>query len=208
MEEVSLRVKGITLSGNYFHSEGAASCVIFSHGSGSSRMSPRNRYVAEVLSRHGHDSFLFDLLTLEEDELVENRFDIAHLSERLSGITEILMAQPQFSGFKWGYFGSSTGAASAICAAAKPGSGIKAIVSRGGRPDLAGADLEKIDVPVLLLVGGFDADVIELNRKARERISCISRLIIVPGATHLFEEAGKLDDVARLASDWFDRYLK
>lgn len=181
--------------------------VLFAHGSGSSRLSPRNRYVAEELNRVGLATLLFDLLTPEEHQIdqvtAELRFDIALLTRRLGDAVDWAISQPQIGSLRIGLFGASTGAAAALNVAAdKPGD-IAAVVSRGGRPDLADQALPRVAAPTLLIVGGFDEQVLQLNRHAAERMSAETRLEVVPGATHLFEEVGKLEEVARLASSWF-----
>ncbi len=186
---------------------GAKAIVLFAHGSGSSRHSPRNQYVAEVLRAGGLGTLLMDLLTKEEDAVYETRFDIGLLTERLEEATRWLVGQPQTKTFRVGYFGASTGAAAALKAAAAIPS-IGAVVSRGGRPDMAGSSLSRVQAPTLLIVGGDDDVVIELNQKAYQQLRCEKRLAIVPGATHLFEEPGTLEEVARLASEWFSRYLR
>jgi pimeloyl-ACP methyl ester carboxylesterase len=186
--------------------------VLFAHGSGSSRFSSRNRYVAKVFNAQKIATLLFDLLTNEEDQedivTAEYRFNINLLAERLIGATEWLKKDPQTKNLVFGYFGASTGAAAALIAAAKLPNDIAAVVSRGGRPDLAANYLPKVAAPTLLLVGGLDAEVIELNRRAMALMSAEKKLVIVPGATHLFEELGKLEEVAKLATDWFLRYLR
>ncbi|HTL80624.1 MAG TPA: alpha/beta hydrolase [Bacteroidia bacterium] len=182
--------------------------IIFSHGSGSSRLSPRNRYVASVLHKNNFATLLFDLLTEEEDSVYDNRFDIALLSQRLGGVTKWARNFPSTQDLITGYFGASTGSASALKAAAIPENKIAAVVSRGGRPDLAMEDAGKIRSAVLLIVGGFDTGVIELNGQFFEKLECVKRMEIVPGATHLFEEEGKLEEVAELAVKWYDQYLK
>ncbi len=184
--------------------------VVFSHGSGSGRHSPRNRYVAERLRRKGLATLLLDLLTPVEDDVHEARFDIALLTQRLAHAVRHVSSEAPTAGLPVGLFGASTGAASALrVAAALPGT-IAALVSRGGRPDLAGpSELARVRAPTLLIVGGQDTEVIELNEVARESLTqCTSELLIVPRATHLFEEPGTLEAVARLASDWFARYLR
>jgi alpha-beta hydrolase superfamily lysophospholipase len=181
--------------------------VVFAHGSGSGRHSPRNRYVADALNQAGLGTFLFDLLTRGEERDRGNVFDIGLLGGRLADVTRWLRAQPRAAGAAIGYFGASTGAAAALWAAAEPGAGIAAVVSRGGRPDLAGARLSAVTAPTLLIVGGDDAVVLDLNRHARAALRCESDLAVVPGATHLFEELGTLDAAARLARDWFTRHL-
>ncbi|HEX4884170.1 MAG TPA: dienelactone hydrolase family protein [Casimicrobiaceae bacterium] len=182
--------------------------VLFAHGSGSSRSSPRNVYVARELQRAGIGTLLFDLLTPAEDRAYETRFDIRLLTARLRAATDHVVREPAAAGLPIGYFGASTGAAAALAAAAAPDARIAAVVSRGGRPDLAGADLlGRVRAPTLLLVGGFDDEVIALNRRALEAMTCAKALHIVPGATHLFEEPGTLEQVAAAASAWFSRWL-
>jgi len=185
----------------------ARGIVLFAHGSGSSRSSPRNRYVASVLQDAGIATLLFDLLIEEEDLVYETRFDIDLLTHRLRDTTTWLMQQQQLQHLAIGYFGASTGAAAALKAAATLGKVIKAVVSRGGRPDLAAPDLSRVRAPTLLIVGGYDDVVIELNRSAHSQLQCIKELQIIPGATHLFEEPGTLEQVAQLASKWFEKYL-
>ncbi|OIR03077.1 putative phosphoribosyl transferasec [mine drainage metagenome] len=185
----------------------ACGMVLFAHGSGSSRLSPRNNYVARVLREAGMGTLLIDLLTHDEDRNYDTRFDIALLTRRLIQATEWLRADPLSGGFAIGYFGASTGAAAALRAAALR-QDIAAVVSRGGRPDMAGDEqLQQVKAPTLLLVGGFDDAVIGLNRQAYAHLNCKKALIIVPGATHLFEEPGTLEEVARLATDWFRLHL-
>jgi len=183
--------------------------VLFAHGSGSSRHSPRNNYVARVLHDKGIGTLLMDLLTGAEDLDYQTRFDIALLTHRLLIATRWLKLMEATRQLPIGYFGASTGAAAALRAAAALGDNIHAVVSRGGRPDLAGnQSLEQVKCPTLLLVGGRDEDVIELNREAYARLPCAKELSIIPGATHLFEEAGTLEEVARQAAVWFGQYLK
>lgn len=179
----------------------AKSIVVFAHGSGSSRFSPRNNFVAGVLQKAGLGTLLFDLLTEEEDAVYENRFNIDLLVERLAAATKWLIKGHK--NIKISYFGASTGAAAALQAAAEID--VNAVVSRGGRPDLA-KNLQKVKAPTLLIIGGYDDVVIELNRKAYGQIKAKKKLVIVPGATHLFEEPGKLEDAARLAKEWFVKY--
>ncbi len=182
--------------------------VLFVHGSGSSRNSPRNRYVASVLNEAGVATLLFDLLTEEEDQVYETRFDIELLTRRLSEVTEWITQQENLRQLAIGYFGASTGAAAALKAAAARGTSIKAIVSRGGRPDLAAQEyLSHVQAPTLLMVGGLDDGVIDFNQLAYNRLQCIKDLQIIPGATHLFEEPGTLEQVAQLACNWFVKYL-
>jgi dienelactone hydrolase len=188
--------------------DGAEGIVLFAHGSGSSRLSPRNNYVAGVLREANIGTLLMDLLTVEEDSEYKTRFDIPLLTRRLTVATDWLKQHTDFKTLPLGYFGASTGAAAALQAAAKMGKAVAAVVSRGGRPDLAGgASLRQVVSPTLLLVGGYDDVVIELNQAAYEVMGCEKELSIIPGATHLFEEAGTLEEVARQASAWFKRHL-
>jgi dienelactone hydrolase len=188
-------------------SSGAQAIAVFAHGSGSSRHSPRNKFVAKALQGGGVGTLLFDLLTPNEDAVYETRFDIDLLTKRLVAATTWLKEQPETQGASIGYFGASTGAAAALKAGAELGAAISAIVSRGGRPDLAGDALEEVLAPTLLIVGGYDDVVIRLNQKAFERIHAAKEMKIVPRATHLFEEPGALEAVAHLAADWFRRHL-
>jgi putative phosphoribosyl transferase len=208
--EHSVAIGAITLQGVSRHPAGARGLVLFAHGSGSGRLSPRNNYVAERLSRAGIATLLFDLLTGEEEEIdavtAELRFDIPLLTDRLLATTAWALRQPQFQALAIGYFGASTGAAAALAAAARVPQ-VAAVVSRGGRPDLAGSALPQVRAPTLLIVGGRDPEVLALNRAAYERLSCERRLEIVPGASHLFAEPGALEQVASLASGWFERHL-
>jgi len=206
-KQVKILADSVKLEGILTIPEEALSLVIFAHGSGSSRLSPRNRYVAEVLQKSGMGTLLFDLLTSEEDEIYENRFDIPLLTERLKAATVWTRGQAETSRLKIGYFGASTGTAVALVAAADFGEEIKAIVSRGGRPDLAMKALEKVLAPTLLIVGGEDHVVIELNKMAYEIIKSEKQLKIIPGATHLFEEPGALEAASRVATEWFKKYL-
>ncbi len=186
----------------------AAGLVLFAHGSGSSRHSPRNNFVASVLRDMGLGTLLMDLLTPVEDTDYQARFDIALLTRRLLQATQWVQGHPQTAQLPLGYFGASTGAAAALRAAAVMGDRLKAVVSRGGRPDLAGKpDLLKVRAPTLLLVGGLDTDVLELNQAAYALLSCTKKLSVVPGATHLFEEAGTLSQVASQAAAWFGHHL-
>ena len=210
--EVSIDVDKVTLEGTLHLPKDASGIVLFAHGSGSSRHSPRNRYVAGVLQSHGIATLLFDLLTREEESVdqwtAELRFDINLLAKRLGGATQFIMGNPDMKGLEVGYFGASTGAGAALVAAAELPDMVAAVVSRGGRPDLAGPALGSVRVPTLLIVGGDDEPVIELNREALAKLPCPEKkLVIVPGATHLFEEPGTLEEVARLAAEWFTRYL-
>ena len=209
---VSVITDNVNLEGNLVIPHGAIGIVLFAHGSGSSRYSPRNRYVAEVLQQAGLATLLLDLLTLEEEEIDLRtrhlRFDIGLLASRLVGATDWLLQNPDTQQLKIGYFGASTGAGAALVAAAKRGEVVKAIVSRGGRPDLAGSALPEVKAPTLLIVGGDDLPVIAINEDAIAQLHSIKRLEIVPGATHLFAEPGKLTAVANLAREWFTHYLK
>jgi dienelactone hydrolase len=197
----------VALEGNLSLPENATALVLFAHGSGSSRHSPRNQFVARTLSNAGLATLLFDLLTPEEESIdartAELRFNIGLLAERLVHATKWAKQQEQTRDLRIGYFGSSTGGAAALVAAAAVPQDVGAVVSRGGRPDLAGEALPKVQAPTLLIVGGNDDVVIELNEQARDRMRCEVKLEIVPGATHLFEELGALEKVAKLASDWF-----
>ena len=185
----------------------AGGVIVFAHGSGSSRHSPRNRDVAAALNGAGLATLLIDLLTLTEERARANVFDIGLLAERLSAATRWAREQPDLTGLGLGYFGASTGAGAALWAAADGGERVQAVVSRGGRPDLAGARLAQVRSPTLLIVGGDDHIVAELNREALAELRCEARLQIVPGATHLFEEPGTLEQVAELAIEWFARHL-
>lgn len=206
-KNISIPLESVTLEGILTIPEDAKALVLFSHGAGSSRLSPRNNFVAEVLNEAGIATLLFDLLTEEEDEIYENRFDIPRLTERLVAVTEWVSEQPELKNLPLGYFGSSTGAASALNAAAEWGGSVKAVVSRGGRPDLALKNLPAVTAPTLLIVGGLDGPVIGMNEEALEALQCEKKLEIVPGATHLFEEPGKLEEVAELALEWFKKHL-
>lgn len=198
---------GVTLNGDLALHKDARGLVIFAHGSGSSRHSVRNKYVASVLRAHGLATLLLDLLTETESEWTDKRFDIDLLAERLTLAENWVKQQDETKQLPIGYFGSSTGAAAALQSAAVLGDDIKAIVSRGGRPDLAKDYLAKVTAPTLLLVGGYDEGVIELNEQAYASLNCEKELTIIPGATHLFEEAGKLEQVAELAAQWFAKQL-
>jgi dienelactone hydrolase len=202
---------GVTLEGDLIVPDGATGIVLFAHGSGSSRFSSRNRYVAEALREGGLGTLLIDLLTSREEAVDERtahlRFDIAMLARRLVGATQWLAAQEETKDLNVGLFGASTGGGAALVAAAEIPDRIKAVVSRGGRPDLAGRALPRVKAPTLLIVGGDDIPVIEMNRDACAQMTAERRMEIVPGASHLFEEPGTLEQVARLARDWFVRYL-
>jgi putative phosphoribosyl transferase len=206
-----IEARQVTLEGNLSLPERARGIVLFAHGSGSSRHSPRNRYVARVLNEAKLATLLVDLLTPDEEAVdlrtAHLRFDIGLLAGRLVGVTDWLTHYPDTRQLRIGYFGASTGAAAALVAAAQRPDAVGAIVSRGGRPDLAGPVLTRVRAPTLLIVGGNDFEVIELNRRALALLRCEKRLEIVPGATHLFEEPGALEEVARLAREWFERYL-
>ncbi|WP_228011242.1 phosphoribosyltransferase [Nonomuraea phyllanthi] len=202
-DEVMVDAGPVRLTGQLVIPEGAAGVVVFVHGSGSSRHSPRNRYVASVLNRAGLGTLLIDLLTTEEEYDRRNVFDIELLAGRLAQVTNRLSDQPQLAGLPIGYFGAGTGAAAALWASAEPGSQAAAIVSRGGRADLAGPRLPAVRAATLLIVGDRDELVLELNQTAQERLACENRLEIIPDATHLFEEPGALETVADLARDWF-----
>jgi putative phosphoribosyl transferase len=211
MTEVQIPAGRAVLSGNLTISENAIALVLFAHGSGSSRHSPRNQLVARTLNLAGLPNLLFDLLTPEEEALDvstrEHRFNIGLLAERLVHATRWARQQEETCDLHIGYFGSSTGGAAALVAAAELPQDIGAVVSRGGRPDLAGDALPKIQAPTLLIVGGKDDVVIELNEMACDQMCCDVKLEIIPGATHLFEEPGALEQVAKLASDWFSLHL-
>ena len=202
----------VTLTGDLEIPENARGLVLFAHGSGSSRLSPRNQALAEVLRAAGLATLLFDLLTQEEE--VEDaytshlRFDIGLLSRRLAVVTEEIAVDPHSRNLGIGYFGASTGGAAALRAAAALGSSIGAVVSRGGRPDLAGDALAHVKAPTLLVVGERDAEVLRMNESAYEKLACEKSLAIVPYATHLFQEPGTLEEVARLAADWFRKHLQ
>lgn len=185
----------------------ASGLVVFAHGSGSSRFSPRNRAVAQVLHRRGLATLLLDLLRPDEERDRANVFDIELLAARLVAATRWAAHEPELGARPLGYFGASTGAGAALVAAAELGARISAVVSRGGRPDLAGSRLGEVRAATLLIVGGRDDVVLELNREARPQLRAESELAIIAGATHLFEEPGALDEVARLASDWFGRFI-
>ncbi len=197
----------VCLAGHLTVPSEAPGVVVFAHGSGSSRHSPRNRYVATALNEAGIGTLLFDLLTPEEELDRRNVFDIELLAERLTAVTRWLRDQPESAGAEIGYFGASTGAAAALRAAAAPDACLAAVVSRGGRPDLAGPSLADVRAATLLIVGGDDDAVLELNRRALADLTCERRLQVIPGATHLFEEPGALEAVAGLAGDWFTRHL-
>ena len=206
-EEIQVMAGQVSVAGHLTIPPRAKGAVVFAHGSGSSRHSPRNRYVAEVLNKAGFATVLFDLLTPEEEGNRANVFDIALLASRLVHVTAWLASQPDTASLPVGYFGASTGAGAALAAAAHPGVKVAAVVSRGGRPDLAGDSLREVHAPTLLVVGGRDEFVLELNRQARAAIPAECEIAVVPGATHLFEEPGTLEQVAMLARDWFIDHL-
>lgn len=211
MRAVHIVAGRTTFDGNLTIADGATGLILFAHGSGSSRHSPRNQFVARTLNDSGIATLLFDLLTPEEEAIDvqtrEYRFNIGLLAERLIYATRWAKQQRETRDLRIGYFGSSTGGAAALITAAELSQDVGAVVSRGGRPDLAGDALARVQAPTLLIVGGNDDIVIELNEQARDRMHCRVKLEIVPGATHLFEEPGTLEQVANLASDWFVRHL-
>lgn len=208
---VEIQLGATRLEGNLSIPDNSIGIVLFVHGSGSGRTSPRNRLVARELNKNGIATLLFDLLTRKEESVDMQtghlRFDIPLLSQRLIDTTHWILQNPTISDLNIGYFGASTGAAAALVAAAELSQMVKAVVSRGGRPDLAGPSLGLVKCPTLLLVGGYDDDVIDLNKQALTQIKSEKKLIIIPEATHLFEEPGKLEQVAQHASNWFLRYL-
>lgn len=205
---VRIPADGVMLEGALDLPPGATGLVLFAHGSGSSRFSPRNNFVAAELRRHGMGTLLIDLLTRDEDRNYETRFNIPLLTQRVLAVARWLQSRPETKSLGLGLFGASTGAAAALQAAAELPETIKAVVSRGGRPDLAGEQvLPGVRCPTLLIVGGHDDVVIDLNRQADALLSCPKELMIVPGATHLFEEPGTLEQVATLAANWFRRHL-
>ncbi len=211
IREGNIRIKassgGVLLDGSLSVPSNATGIVLFAHGSGSSRLSPRNQMVAQALQARGMATLLFDLLTEAESANRDNVFRISLLAERLLDATDWVSRNPETSGLKVGYFGASTGAAAALVAAACSSVEISAVVSRGGRPDLAGDHLRSVRSPTLLIVGSLDYEVLELNRLALAEMRCEKRLDIVPGATHLFEEPGALDKVVQLAGGWLDAWL-
>jgi putative phosphoribosyl transferase len=210
--EMKIPVGNVVVEGTLTLMPKAKGVVLFAHGSGSGRFSPRNQYVAKEFNRANIGTLLFDLLTKEEEEedilTAEYRFNIGLLAKRLIGATEWLRKDSKTKKLAFGYFGASTGAAAALIAAAKLPNEIAAVVSRGGRPDIAGEYLPGVVAPTLLLVGGLDTEVIELNQEALDQMTAEKKLVIVPGATHLFEEPGTLEQVAKLSTEWFLRYLR
>ena len=210
--EIRIPVGDVIVEGNLALFKNAQGIVVFVHGSGSSRFSSRNQYVARYFNNQKIGTLLFDLLTSKEEEIdlvtAEYRFNIDLLARRLVGVTEWLRTEPATRSFKLGYFGASTGAAAALIAAAELPASVAAVVSRGGRPDLAGDYLARVKAPTLLLVGGWDTEIIELNRIAQSQMTNLNKLEIISEATHLFEEPGKLAEVARLSAQWFMHYLR
>ena len=206
--DIEITVGPVPLPGELHVPPAPVGVVVFAHGSGSSRLSPRNLAVARVLGERRLGTLLFDLLTPSEGHDRANVFDIELLADRLTTAVAWLGERDDSRGLRQGLFGASTGAAAALVAAARPGNAIAAVVSRGGRPDLAGHALEAVTAPTLLIVGGHDEAVLELNREAQAHLRCPSRLEVVPGATHLFEERGALERVAELAADWFVEHLR
>jgi len=208
---VKIKIEQLTLEGNLYVPERAQGLVLFAHGSGSSRFSPRNTFVARELQKSNLATLLFDLLTKEEEQIdaitAKLRFNIRFLADRLIGATDWLKHRPDTGKLPIGYFGASTGAAAALVAAAERPDVVRAVVSRGGRPDLAGEALPKVKAPTLLIVGGNDRVVLDLNREALTRLKTNKDLVIIPGATHLFEEPGTLEEVSRLAAGWFKKYF-
>lgn len=211
VSEVEIPIGHVSLEGNLVIPAGASGIALFAHGSGSSRKSPRNQFVARMLHEAKIGTLLFDLLTLYEEfvdaRTAELRFDIDLLAHRLIAATNWLRNDPRAEAMPVGYFGASTGGGAALVAAAEPGLPVKAVVSRGGRPDLAGSALPLVTAPTLLIVGGLDYQVIEMNRVAFSQLCCEKSLQIVPSATHLFEEPGTLEEVGRLAADWFAKHF-
>jgi len=209
---VSIGLVKATLEGNLAVPPHPCGIVLFAHGSGSSRHSPRNRFIADTLQSHGIATLLMDLLTASEEEIDQRtsqlRFNIRLLAKRLAGATTWTLRQPDLRGLSVGYFGASTGAAAALVAAAQLSGTVSAVVSRGGRPDLAGDALGSVVAPTLLIVGGYDGPVIDLNEQALAELGCSEKkLVVISGATHLFEEPGALEEVARVASDWFSLHF-
>ena len=206
-KNLTIRIDTLSLTGTLVLPRKKGGLVVFAHGSGSSRSSPRNAFVARTLQAAGIGTLLFDLLTEQEDQSYRNRFDIDLITDRLIRTTRQLFEMPETKGLTPGYFGASTGAAAAINAAATLAPKIRSVVSRGGRPDLAMDSLDKVEAPTLLIVGEKDETVLDWNRLAYGKLASPKRLAIVPGAGHLFEEPGALEQVAKLAADWFRRHL-
>lgn len=211
VKPIKIHIKDKFLNGLLDLPEQVRGLVIFAHGSGSSRLSPRNQFVASYLTQSNFATLLFDLLTPQEEEIDifsgEFRFNIEMLADRLMQVTAWILQQPKLAEYKLGYFGSSTGAAAALIAATRYPKEISAIVSRGGRPDMAGDALKNVKPPTLLIVGSLDIPVIELNKNAQAQMQNINELKIIPGATHLFEEPGKLEEVSKTAAKWFSQYF-
>lgn len=209
-EDIRVDAGEVELTGDLKIPANAIGCVIFAHGSGSGRKSSRNRFVADVLRRHGIGTFLFDLLTLDEERqdafTGHLRFDIALLADRLARVTAWYLSRQ--GGGPVGYFGASTGAAAALIAAAQQLDHVQAVVSRGGRPDLAGPELGRVQAPTLLIVGGADGPVVGMNENAYRQLRCKKQIEIIPGASHLFPEPGALERVAELAAEWFERFFR
>lgn len=206
-QDVEIDATHLRLPGRLTVPAHATGIIVFAHGSGSSRLSPRNRYVADLLNQAGLGTLLFDLLTSAEEQDRTNVFDVALLARRLVDVTRALQNQPRTVGLRIGYFGASTGAAAALWAATEPDVDVAAVVSRGGRPDLAGNRLAVVTAPTLLIVGGLDHTVLDLNRRAQAKLRCENRLTVIEGATHLFEEPGTLHQAAEAARDWFTAHL-
>lgn len=204
---VHIKHQDVIMEGMLKIPKSAQGIVLFAHGSGSSRLSPRNNFVADTLNDAGLATLLIDLLSKQEDEIYQTRFDIGLLTERLNIVIQWLRNQPHTQNLELGVFGSSTGAAAALRVAAEARNEVKAVVSRGGRPDLAMDVLESVTAPTLFIVGGNDFGVIELNQEAYAQLTCFRKFEIVPNATHLFEEPGCLEEVARLAKEWFKKHL-
>lgn len=204
---VTIPVNNVSVKGVLRVPHNPRGIVLFAHGSGSGRHSPRNNFVAEILRKSRVATLLFDLLTEEEDLIYDNRFNVELLTNRLILATKWARIQPGIKHLKFGYFGTSTGTASALKATARLGSDVRAVVSRSGRPDLSLDEITKVKSPTLLIVGRNDPQVIELNQQAYDALNTTKKLEIIPGATHLFEEPGTLEKAAKLASDWFKKYL-
>lgn len=207
VQDIEIPLSSIHLKGDLVIPDKAVGIVVFAHGSGSSRHSSRNKLVAELMQHHGIGTLLFDLLTEKEDQDYENRFNIDLLTSRLIEVTEWLIQNKVSKDLPIAYFGASTGAASALRAAAYFGETIKAVVSRGGRPDLALRILHLVTSPTLLIVGQLDVPVIKMNKQAYDELDCVKEMKIIPGASHLFEESGKLVEVAEMAMQWYKKYL-
>jgi predicted alpha/beta-hydrolase family hydrolase len=207
-KKLKISLEQVLLDGDLYLPHNAFGFVIFSHGSGSSRFSPRNNFVAQQLQRRNMGTFLFDLLTETEDQDYSQRFNIELLSQRLVQVTKHFLKEEETKDLPIGYFGASTGAASALIASSLLANKISAVVSRGGRPDLAMDHLPQVKAPTLFIVGGLDTEVIRMNQTAFNQLSTIKRMEIIEGATHLFEEPGALEQVAELSGEWFNQYLK